>query len=301
MTKAVVTGPLSFTGKYLTKLLIEDGVEVVGLTNKYSTASPYDALKLFPYSFDDFSAMSAPMYGADVFFNTYWVRFPKGQKTFDVAVNNSSALFEAAKRAGVKKIVHTSIANADIGSEFPYYKGKAQVEDALEATGVPFAILRPTVLFGSEDILINNMAWLIRHFPVYMVAGDGKYGMQPIYVEDYAHLLRQFADASENVTVDAAGPEKYSYVALVELLKDITKRRTKILHVPPCVALASSRLLQPFVHDQIVTMDEIKGLMQNLLVSNELPLGSTSLRAWLRENADQIGNAYHSEVSRHHK
>jgi NADH dehydrogenase len=301
MRKAAVTGPLSFTGKYLTEILLQENIEVVGLTNKTLAAGARDGLGIFRYSFDDIPAMAEAMRDAEVFFNTYWVRFPKRNITYDLAVKNSIALFEAAKRAGVRRIVHTSIANADTESKFPYYKGKAKVEAALKAAGVPFAILRPTVLFGSEDILINNMAWLIRRFPIYMVAGDGKYEMQPIFVEDYAGLLRQSADSTENATVDASGPEKYSYVALVELLKEVTKRRTKVLHVPPSVVLASSKLLEPFVHDQIVTKDEIDGLMQNLLVSDEPALGRTSLRAWLHENAHQIGNAYHSEVARHYK
>lgn len=301
MRKAVVTGPLSFTGKYLTKILCQENIEVVGLTNKTLAASVHNGLQIVRYSFDDIPAMSRAMLGAEVFFNTYWVRFPKGNITYDLAVKNSTALFEAAKRAGVGRIVHTSIANADLESKFPYYKGKAEVEAALKSMGVPFAILRPTVLFGCEDILITNMAWLIRRFPIYMMAGDGKYGMQPIFVEDYAGLLRKFADSPENATVDAAGPKKYSYVALVELLKEATKRRTKILHVPPSVVLASSKVLEPFVHDQIVTKDEIYGLMQNLLVSDEPPLGRTSLRDWLHENADHIGNAYHSEVARHYR
>ena len=115
------------------------------------------------------------MEGAGVLYNTYWVRFARGQTTFDLAVENSTALFEAAAKAGVGRIVHFSVTNAASDSRLPYFRGKGQVEESLKRVGVPYAIIRPTLVFGEGDILVNNIAWALRRFPVFPVYGDGAY------------------------------------------------------------------------------------------------------------------------------
>ena len=222
--------------------------------------------------------------------------------TYERAVENSVALFAAAKLAGVQRIVHTSIANPSTDSPFGYYRGKAHVERALEDLGLPYSILRPTVLFGKEDILINNIAWLVRHSPIFLVAGDGNYRLQPIAVDDYAALMKQHgAMHNDSVIRDAVGAETYSFIDLVALIKDQLCSKTKIVRVSPRLFYLSSLLAGWFVRDRIVTWDEVRGLMGNLLVSEEAPLGRTSFRAWLDKNADSIGIKYHSEVLRHYQ
>ncbi|MGI8922466.1 MAG: SDR family oxidoreductase [Fimbriimonadales bacterium] len=302
MADTVVTGPLSFTGKYLTKLLIESGKTVVGFTNDISRENPSPGqLDLFRYSFDNVDVMATAMSGARTFYNTYWIRYPQGEMTYERAVENSIALFEAAKRAGIQRIVHTSIANPSADSPFGYYRGKAKVELALEDCGVPHSVLRPTVFFGKEDILINNIAWLARHSPLFLVAGDGNYRIQPISVEDYAALLLEHGERGEaSVVSDAVGPETYSFVDLVKLIKRATGSRVRIVRVPPRIFHVASMLISPVVRDTVVTWDEVRGLMANLLVSSEPPIGRTSLKTWLSDNAGTVGVEYHSERSRHY-
>jgi uncharacterized protein YbjT (DUF2867 family) len=94
------------------------------------------------------------------------VRFPHGTSTFETAVQNTRTLIQAAKDAGIQRIIHVSIANPSLDSPLEYYSGKAKLERAVMDAGLSYAILRPTVIFGTEDILINNIAWFIRHFPV---------------------------------------------------------------------------------------------------------------------------------------
>ncbi|MBA3724881.1 MAG: NmrA family NAD(P)-binding protein [Armatimonadetes bacterium] len=302
MADAVVTGPLSFTGKYLTKLLIVSGKTVAGFTNDSSRANPFTGqLDLVRFTFDDVDAMASAMRGAQTFYNTYWIRYPRGEMTYERAVENSVALFTAAKLAGVQRIVHTSIANPSFDSPFGYYRGKARVELALKDVGVPHSILRPTVFFGKEDILINNIAWLARHSPLFLIAGDGNYKIQPIAVEDYAALMNEHGERDDtSIVTDAVGPETYSFLELVELIRKKVGSRARIVRVAPRIFYVASLLMSPLVRDTIVTWDEVRGLMANLLVSNEPPVGRTSLRAWLSHNAGMVGVEYHSEVSRHY-
>ena len=112
-------------------------------------------------------------------YNTYWVRFRHGETDFDQAIAQSRALFDVARRVGVTRIVHVSITNPSLACDLPYFRGKAQTEQALAETGVSFGIVRPTVVFGPGDVLINNIAWLLRHLPVFAIVGDGEYRVRP--------------------------------------------------------------------------------------------------------------------------
>ena len=142
----VITGAFSYTGKYATRLLLSRGHKVRTLTYHPERANPFgDQVQVFPYNFDNPEQLTQTLRGASTLINTYWVRFPRGQTTFETAVRNTRTLIRAAKDAGVKRIVHVSIANPSLESPLGYYKGKAHVEKAVIDSGLSYAILRPTV------------------------------------------------------------------------------------------------------------------------------------------------------------
>ena len=301
---AVVTGAFSFTGKYVTRLLLARGWRVRTLTHHPSrrdaNGSPIDA---FRYDFDHPDRMVAAFDGATTLINTYWIRFPHRGTTYDDAVRNSRTLIETARAAGVRKLVHVSIANASRQSPLPYYSGKAAVEDLVAASGLAYTILRPTVIFGGEDILINNIAWFVRHFPVFLVPGDGRYGLRPIYVEDIARLMADAAttDGEEPRTMNAVGPETFAFEELVGRLASQLGVRARIAHVPAGVAYAATRVTGWFVRDVVLTRDEYRGLMDNLLVVDGPATGPTRLTQWLGDHRKQIGRSYTSELARHYR
>jgi uncharacterized protein YbjT (DUF2867 family) len=301
----VITGAFSYTGKYATRLLLERGYEVRTLTNHppaldSARANPFgDRVQAFPYNFDRPDELRRSLAGASALINTYWVRFPHGGMTFESAVRNTRTLIDAAKDAGVKRIVQVSIANPSLASPLGYYRGKAQVEQAVRDSGLSYAILRPTVIFGAEDILINNIAWFLRHFPVFAVPGDGRYGVRPIYVEDMARRLVEAVAQGENSIVDAVGPEAFSFDELVGLIARQLGRPVRLVHVPTSLAYFSTVLVGWLVRDVVLTWEEYRGLMSNLLASDGPPVGETRLSRWLAENRDRVGRHYASELARH--
>src|SRR6185437_11203426 len=215
----VVTGALSYTGQYATRILLDRGYKVRTLTHHVDRENPFgDKLQVLPYNFDDPEKLAGSLRGASALINTYWVRFPHGPMTFDKAVANTRTLFRAAKNAGVRRIVHVSIANPSLDSSLGYYKGKAELEQSLKESGLSYAILRPTVIYGPEDILINNIAWFVRHFPVFGVPGNGRYSLRPIFVEDMARLMVDSIEQQENTITDAVGPESFTFNELVKLI-----------------------------------------------------------------------------------
>jgi NADH dehydrogenase len=299
--KIAVTGAFSYSGKYITQQLLARGEEVITLTNHPNRPDPFSGkVKAFPLSFDE-ADMTKSLQGVDVLVNTYWVRFDKGTNTQPRAVENTRKLVNAAKSAGVKRMVHISIANPSADSHLPYYWGKAANEKAVIESRLSYAILRPTVLVGGgEDILINNIAYLLRRFPFFFIPGDGSYGIQPVYIEDLADLAVEAVYSKENYVIDAVGPVSYSFKEMVELIGEKIGVRRPLISVHPKLALRAAQVLSLFVSDVILTPEEVDGLMANLLVSKEPARGKTAFRDWLETNKNNVGIKYASELARHY-
>ena len=239
--------------------------------------------------------------GATTLYNTYWVRFHHREVTFQAAVINTNTLIAAAKKAGVGRIVHISITNASQESAFPYFKSKADVEQAVIRSEIPYAIIRPALIFGAEDILINNIAWLLRRFPLFVLPGKGDCLVQPLYVDDLAALAVDAAHSGGNPVINAVGPEIYTFKELVRLIAQAVESRARLVPLPPWAALLGSKLLGLVVKDVLLTRDEVDGLLSNLLVTASSGTAPTKLSVWLNENASRVGARYASELSRHYR
>jgi len=293
--KQAVTGGFGYSGSYIVRRLLDAGEEVITLTNTPRKPDSPD-IPALPLTFDD--NLVEALAGVDVLYNTYWVRFNHRNFTHQQAVENSRALFAAAQRAGVQRIVHVSITNPSQQSPLEYFSGKAQVERALIDTGLSHAILRPAVLFGGDDILINNIAWLLRTLPVFGVFGRGDYRLQPIHVADLAALAVEQGFKHENVVINAIGPETFTYRELVTTLGRIIDVKRPILSVPPAVGHAAGWLLGRALGDVTITRDEIDGLMAGLLYVDVPPAGTTRLTDWAKAHANTLGIRYASELAR---
>jgi NADH dehydrogenase len=299
--KIAVTGAFSYSGKYITKRLLDRREEVITLTGHPNRPDPFGGkVKAYPLDFDE-AGMTRSLQSVDVLVNTYWVRFDKGENTQPRAVENTRKLVNAAKAAGVKRIVHISIANPSADSPLPYYWGKAANEKAVIESGLSYAILRPTVLVGKEDILINNIAYLLRRFPFFFIPGDGSYSIQPVYVEDLAGLAVEGVYRKDNYVIDAVGPDSYTFKELVQLIGKAIGAQRPLISVPPRLALLAAQFLSLFVGDVILTPEEVKGLMANLLVSKQPAQGKTAFKDWLEANKSTVGTKYASEIKRHYQ
>lgn len=298
----VVTGAFGYTGKYITQRLLTAGKCVKTLTGHPQRPNPFSGrVTAARLDFADMLSLRRELQGASVLYNTYWVRFEHDSSTFAEAIANIKTLVRAAADAGVRRIVHVSIANPSLDSPLPYYRGKAEVESAIQESGLSYAILRPTVIFGLEDILINNIAWLTRHFPVFAVPGDGRYQLQPIFVEDFASLAAAAGDEYENRIFDVVGPEVFTFDDIVLQIANRLGKRVRPWHVRPQISLLATKIIGLALADVILTKDEIRGLMANLLVSSSPPLGTTLFSHWLRDNAERLGAHYSSELARHYR
>jgi uncharacterized protein YbjT (DUF2867 family) len=298
----VVTGAFGFTGRYIAGRLLAAGKDVRTLISHPGRKNPFGArVEAFPLRFADPESLAGSLRWASTLYNTYWIRFPRGRDTFAKAVANTKVLLASARQAGVGRIVHISVTNALPDSPLPYFRAKAEAEEAVRGCGLPYAIIRPTLIFGAGDILINNIAHLLRRFPFFAVFGAGDYRLQPVYVEDLADLAVELGTRADNLTIDAAGPETLTFEQLVRAIAGAVGREVRIVHLSPGLAFLLSRLVDWFVRDVLVTPDEIDGLMSDLLISHDPPRCKTRFTDWLERNADAVGREYASELARHYR
>jgi uncharacterized protein YbjT (DUF2867 family) len=296
----VVTGSFGYIGRYITGRLLEAGRSVKTITTHTDKLNPFGPkVEAFPYDFESPERLEQTLNGVDRLYNTYWIRFDHGGLTFDQAVENTGILFQCAKKAGVKKVIHISVTQASEDSTLPYYRGKALQEKLLRESGFAYSIVRPTLVFGREDILVNNIAWLIRKFPVFPIPGDGQYRVQPLFVEDLASIAVGRGETDATDECDAIGPETYTYEEFVRLIVSALGKRIAFVHVPPGISILLGKAIGFFLRDVILTKDELSGLMNEHLTSMEPPLGQTKFSDWLEANKASIGGAYSSELDRH--
>jgi NADH dehydrogenase len=295
----VVTGAFSYSGRAIAAALTDAGRRVRTLTGHPGRAPEGSPLEIRPLDFDDQLGLVASLEGVTTLYNTYWVRFAHGRIDHELAVANSRTLFWAAKRAGVQRVVHVSITHPSVDSPWPYFRGKALVERALAEAEVPYAVLRPAILFGGDGVLLNNIAWLLRHLPVFAVGGRGDYRIRGIHVEDLAQLcVRKGAERDDSVT-DAVGPERPTFVELVTSIRDEIGSHARIVSVPAAAVPLLSRLVGLALHDVLLTRDEYGAMAAGLADTEGPATGTIALSEWLAAHRDDLGRRYANELERH--
>ena len=299
--KIAVTGAMSYSGKYITRRLLDGGAEVITLTGHPDRPDPFNGqVRPFPLDFEHPDLLASSLAGVDVLVNTYWIRFDRRINTQQAAVENTRRLVAAAVRAGVRRVIHISITNPSMDSGLPYFRGKARNEQIVMSSGMTWAVFRPTVLFGKEDILINNIAFLLRRFPFFFIPGNGGYRLQPVYVDDLAGMVDEAVHRTDSRVRDAVGPENFTFRELVRLIGRKIGCERPLVPVPPGLVLLAARLLGLVFGDVVLTPHELEGLMLDLLVSAEPPLGQTRLSDWLEQHRQIVGSSYASELKRHY-
>ncbi|MCX7007465.1 MAG: NAD(P)H-binding protein [Kiritimatiellaeota bacterium] len=293
--KIIITGAFSYSGRYIAQRLLDAGHSVATLTHR--RGGPDDLfggrVATLPLQFAQPDELVRSLEGADALINTYWTRFGLPPLTFEVAEQNSCTLFAAAKKAGVRRIVHISVTNAAADAPFPYYRAKARVEAALSESGVSYTVLRPTIIYGGlDDILINNIAWALRRLPVFGVFGGSRCKIQPVFVEDLAALAVEQFGHTENTVINAVGPETFTFRELVAAVAHALGVRRLLLPVPEFAGMFAGWVIGKLQNDIFLLPDEIRMMRAGLLHVTTPPTGPTRLTSWMHEHASELGRAY---------
>jgi NADH dehydrogenase len=296
----VVTGAFSYSGAAIARELERSGRRVRTLTGHAERAPRgVGAVDVRPLDFDDVYRLSAALQGATTLYNTYWVRFPRADTDHERAVANSCTLFDAARRAGVERIVHVSIVHPSLESPYPYFRGKAEVERALFEVGVPYSVLRPAILFGGDGVLLNNIAWLLRHLPVFGVGGRGDYRVRPVHIDDLAALAVAAGAERADTVVDAVGPDRPTFRELVLDIREAVGSRALVVRVPGALVPPLASALGLVLRDVLLTGEEYRAMAGGLADTDGPATGSNSVREWVRTHGDSLGRRYANEIDRH--
>jgi len=295
----VVTGAFGFSGKYIARTLLDAGYRVRTITDSYERTNSFGGkISAYPFNFKRPEKLVMTLRGASVLYNNYWIRSGRGGISYAKAVENTKVLINAAQKAGVRRLVQISITNPSLQSSLDYFRGKAKVERLVIESGISYAILRPAVIFGVEDVFINNLAWCIRNFPVFPMFGDGKFQLQPIHVNDLARLAVEQGGRTDNSIVDAVGPETVTYQDLVTEIAKVLGKQTRIISLPPPVVYWLGFGIGLLRGDVVITRKEIEALMLNLLTTKSEPVGTTKLSEWLKRHSLTLGARYANELLR---
>ena len=295
----VVTGAFSYSGAAIARAVEASGRRVRTLTGHPERAPAGTGIDVRSLAFDDPPALVESLRGVRTLYNTYWVRFAKGRIDHNAAVANSTTLFDAARTAGVQRIVHVSITHPSLESPYPYFRGKAEVERALAQTGVSHAVLRPAILFGGNGVLVNNIAWLLRRLPVFAVGGSGVYRIRGIHIDDLAGLCVAAGSANGNTTIDAVGPERPTFREMVDAIRRAVGSRARIVAVPGALVPPMSEVLGLVLRDRLLTRDEYHAMADGLADTDGPPTGQIAFSDWLAASKDTLGRHYANELRRH--
>jgi uncharacterized protein YbjT (DUF2867 family) len=301
-SRDAVTGALGFTGRAIARLLIDEGRQVVTLTRRPYLPNPFgERLRVVPVDYRQPRAIAATLDGVDTLYNTAWLRFERGEHTFAEQVDRTAILMEAALSAGVRHVVHVSVVGADPASPLRYWAAKGRAERVVRESGLPWSIVRPTLLFGSDDILINNMAWFLRRLPVFALPVPSATPVQPVHVDDVASLAVELAREPPGQIADAAGPELLLFGDIVRAVRSAVRSRARIVPVPGALAFAASSVTGIVLRDVVLTRDELRALRLGLLVSSDARPAKTVFSNWVASNGEALGLRYASELGRNYR
>ncbi len=229
----LVTGSTGYVGRRIVQRLVEEGQPVRCLVRSTSDRTVVEGLGVETRQGDvtDLPSLKSACEGVDSVVHTVAIIRERGKATFD-AVNHMGTrnVAEAAREAGVGRLVHLSAIGAGPDTRYPYLYSKWQAEEAVRESQVPHVILRYSIIFGPGDEFINALAAVVKLAPVTPIIGSGKTAFQPIHVEDAARCaslaLRDEGLLGE--VLEVGGPDRLSYRQIVDaIISSLGVRRIK--------------------------------------------------------------------------
>jgi uncharacterized protein YbjT (DUF2867 family) len=277
--RITVLGASGFIGRYVVRDLAREGAVIAACCRHASSAGflrPMgDVGQIGTFSADlrDGRALAAVIAGADAVVNLVGILFERGKQRFDVVHHRGPGQLAAlAKSAGVKRFVHVSALGADRNSTAAYGRTKAEGEAAVCAAFPGAIILRPSLVFGSEDAFFNRFAAMARFSPALPLIGGGTTKFQPVYVGDVAAAVAAVLsrDDTDVRTYELAGPAVFTMRQLFELILHVIGRKRLLMPVPFGLATLEAFFLE-WLPKPLLTRDQVRMLRHDSVASSGAP------------------------------
>lgn len=276
-----IIGGSGFVGRYIARRLAKEGWRVrvaVRRPNEALFVKPYGVpgqVEPVPCNIRDDASVRAVIRGADAVVNCVGTFRKGGKNNFDaVQVDGADRVARIAAAEGVAHLVQISAIGADAGSESDYARTKGMGEAAVLAAFPTAVILRPSVIFGTEDGFFNRFAAMTRMGPVLPVVGaDTRF--QPVHVEDVARaaVTAVKGEAAPGV-YELGGPEVDTFRGLMGRMLKVVQRRRAVVNVPFFVARIMAfgfdmieAVTLGLIENKMLTRDQVNSLRHDNVVT----------------------------------
>ena len=274
--RIAVTGGTGFVGIHVVRALAAGGHDVVVIARGTRRPQVRDNVTFIRADITESAGLTDAFAGCDTVVHLPAVIREKGRQTFD-RVNRvgSENVAAAASRAGVGHLVHQSANGADPDPAYPYLATKWAGEQATIGSGVPYTVLRPSLIFGAGDGFFTLIAKLIRFNPVVPIPGDGSALFQPIAIDDVVRcMLVALEHGASNAVHPIGGPEHLTYEDIVLTVKRAIGVHRFTAHVPVPMMMPLAFAMQTVLPKPPVTVDQLRMLSKH----NIMRLDSVSSR-----------------------
>lgn len=232
-----IAGSSGFVGGHLIDALLKNGYKLRCLARSEKTEKSLREKGIDVLSGDITipKTIEGALDGVDFVIHLVGIIEEKGSSTFqNVHVNGTKNLIAEAKRAGVKHFFYQSALGADKSSWSGYLRTKAEAEEIVASSGIPFTIFSPSLIIGKWDGFTKKLRDLIKISPVIPIPGDGKSKLQPIYINDWTNCMLKVLASPDSFKgiFEIGGPQQLTYNEIVKDLADVMKSKKTITHIP---------------------------------------------------------------------
>jgi NADH dehydrogenase len=271
----LVTGASGLVGRRLVARLLAAGVTVTAFVRAAGRldAPAVDTLSVAVGDVTDPDSIARALAGCDAVVHLANASGVTDEtRVHAVNVGGIDHVLAAARAAGVGRLIFTSTISATRDRLGPYGRTKRLAEDRVRASGIPFVILRPSLVYGGDDRgLVGTLARHLRTLPVMPVIGNGRIQLDPVHLDDLCGVIEACLERDDVLgrTYDVLGPDRVTLDDFLRRLGDILGVRRPLLHLPAHASLLLARVLGQLMTHPPLTVDNVLGLTSPARVDRE--------------------------------
>ena len=259
--KVAVTGGTGFVGRNLVERLLGSRHSVTVVGRREPTEDLFgDEVAFAIGSVHDPASLEQAFSGAEVVFHLVGIIAETNDNTFETTVAEGTRnVVDACQKAGVNKLLYLSAMGTSADAPTAYHRTKFAAEQAVISSGIDYVIFRPSVIYGPGDGFVSLLERLIRRSPLTPVIGDGKYRLQPVFIDDVVSIMVQSlsSPAAVGKIIEIGGPEKLEYLEILHIIKRVLGKSRMNFHIPMWVMKPTATCLEKIVKPAPITRDQL--------------------------------------------